>query len=230
MTFDAAFMVFGHRGAAGLEPENTLRSFKRASTLGVDAVELDVRLKNERLLVIHDDTVNRCTNGAGAIALLDLAQIRNLDAGKGEKIPFLEEVFQHIPESVAINIEVKSTQAIEQTAIAIAEVIAKFPLVQVLVSSFQHESLECFRRHDQKTKVAPLYHKAHNDMLATAKNLDAWSLNISRNMVSQKLIKTIQNAGYKTYVWTVNKPEEAKQFRDWGVDGVITDFPDRLIE
>lgn len=230
MAFDRDFLVFGHRGAAGLEPENTLRSFLRASALGVDAVELDVRLKNGRLLVCHDDTVNRCTNGSGSIKALNLEHIRSLDAGKGEKIPFLEEVFQILPKSVAINIEIKTTRMIEKTVLAIVEVIARFPDVPVLVSSFQHEVLVSFRRYDKKTRVAPLYHKNSGDMLVTAKNLDAWSLNISRKIVSQELVEKIRCSGHKIYVWTVNMPEEAKRFENWGVDGVITDFPDRLIK
>jgi len=229
LAFDSAFLIFGHRGAAGLEPENTLRSFLRAINLGVDAVELDIRLKDGRLLVTHDDTVHRCTNGSGSLAELKLDQIRTLDAGKGENIPFLEEVFHHLPQSVAINIEIKTTPRVNETVLALTKVIANFPGVPVLVSSFQHEALECFRQHDKKTKVAPLYHRAKHDMLETASKLSAWSINISRKIVSQKLIAEIQNSGFKTYVWTVNKTEEARRFKSWGVDGVMTDYPDRLV-
>jgi glycerophosphoryl diester phosphodiesterase len=229
LTLDAAFLLFGHRGAAGLEPENTLRSFVRAAEVGADGVELDVRLKEGRLLVCHDDTVNRCTNGSGPLSSLELEQIRNLDAGKGEKIPFLEEVFTTLPESLFINIEIKHTQEIEKTTAAVAEVIANFPRVQVLVSSFQHEALECFREHNKMTRVAPLFQKNTNDMLDIAKSLKAWSLNISRKIISTELVEKIHEAGYKTYVYTVNKPQEASRLIDWGVDGLITDFPDRLI-
>ncbi len=229
MTFDAEFLVFGHRGAAGLEPENTLRSFIRAADLGVHGIELDVRLKDGRLLVCHDDTVDRCTNGSGPLAALKLEQIRNLDAGKGEKIPYLEEVFESLPDSVAINVEVKATQEIKRTIVATAGVIANFPGTNVLVSSFQHESLECFRQYDKVTRVAPLFHKNTKDMLDIARNLQAWSLNISRKIISQQLVEDIHGAGFKSYIWTVNKPLEAGRLKDWGVDGVMTDFPDRII-
>ena len=230
MTLDAAFLLFGHRGAAGLEPENTLRSFLRAAELGVDGVELDVRLKEGRLLVCHDDSVNRCTNGSGPLASLDLEQIRNLDAGKGEKIPYLEEVFDTLPDSVFINIEIKHTREIKKTTAAVAAVIANFPRVEVLVSSFQHEALENFREHNKTTRVAPLFQKSSSNMLDIAKSLKAWSLNVSRKIISRQLVEEIHKAGYKTHVYTVNKPQEASRLIDWGVDGLITDFPDRLIE
>lgn len=228
MSLDNKFLVFGHRGAAGLEPENTLRSFQRAVDLGVDAIELDVHLKDKRLLVIHDDTVNRCTDGRGSLVGMELAQIRQLDAGLGEKIPFLEEVLASLPDNVAINIEIKSTKGVTGTARAVAELIQKHPARDILVSSFQHEELINFRNHDQTTKVAPLFSKTKPNMQAIALKLGAWSVNLSRELTTEKLVHQLHGSGYKVYVWTVNNPKEAERFQRWGVDGIMTDFPDRF--
>ena len=87
MSLDIPFPIIGHRGAAGLEPENTLRSFSRAVRLGVDAVELDVHWVHDELIVIHDDTLERTTNGTGPLDSISLAELRELDAGAGERIP-----------------------------------------------------------------------------------------------------------------------------------------------
>ncbi len=105
------FKIVGHRGAMAVEPENTMRSFARAAELGVDAIELDVHLSRDgRLVIMHDETVDRTTDRAGAIADLDWAQLRTLDAGLGERVPELAEVWASFPE-VGLQIEVKSAAA-----------------------------------------------------------------------------------------------------------------------
>src|SRR4051794_29972802 len=104
-----AFLIIGHRGAAGLEPENTLRSFARAIEIGVDAIELDVYCVDDRLVVIHDDTLERTTNGRGEVMKSTFAALRQLDAGRGERIPTLEEVFAAVPERLTVNVELKGS-------------------------------------------------------------------------------------------------------------------------
>ena len=101
-------LIIAHRGASGYEPENTLRSFRKAIGLKSDAIELDVQLtKDNKLVVIHDETVNRTTNGKGKVKDLTLRELRKLDAGKGEKVPTLEEVFNLVKRKVKIHVELK---------------------------------------------------------------------------------------------------------------------------
>lgn len=107
MGFRAARLIIGHRGAAGLAPENTLAGFARAAALGVHGVELDVHCVHGHLLVIHDDRLDRTTSGRGELATLDIGELRALDAGNGQPIPCLREVFESLPAEVGINVELK---------------------------------------------------------------------------------------------------------------------------
>ena len=115
-----SFLKIGHRGACGYEPENTLRSFKKALDLGVDTIELDVhKTKDEATVVIHDEKVDKTTNGTGFVADKSLEEIKKLDAGKGEKIPTLEEVLDLVNRKAQVNIELKG----EGTARPVADII-----------------------------------------------------------------------------------------------------------
>ena len=141
MSFLSDRLVIGHRGAAGLAPENTLQAFARGCELGVHAVELDVHCVHGRLLVIHDDTLDRTTSGSGPLSNLSLAELRALDAGGGQGIPTIEEVFDAVPEPVGIHVELKGAGTAE----------AAFNFLQgasgsrdVLVSSFDLAELRHF--------------------------------------------------------------------------------------
>ena len=135
-------LVIGHRGAAGLAPENTLPSFQLAYEMGVSGIELDVHLVAEHLATIHDDTLERTTNGRGKVANLDLDSLRKLDAGGGYGIPLLEEVIAELPEGIGANIELKGRETAEPTA----KFLTAFPELDVLVSSFDHRELAVFHQ------------------------------------------------------------------------------------
>ena len=132
--------VIGHRGAAGLEPENTLRSIGKAIELGVDQVEIDVRLtKDRRLVVIHDPTVGRTTNGQGYVKDFTFEELRRLDAGKGERIPSLEEVLSLTKGKIVLQIELKE----EGTARPVVRLIESMDAEgDAILSSFIHGLLE----------------------------------------------------------------------------------------
>ncbi|MFT6331076.1 MAG: glycerophosphoryl diester phosphodiesterase, partial [Bermanella sp.] len=145
---DKKILKIGHRGAMGHEPENTLRSFKKALALNVDAIELDVYVcKTGELVVIHDDKVDRTTNGIGYTEDKTFVELRQLDAGKGELIPTLEEVLDLVDRSVIVNIELKG----RSTAIATYQVIDKYikekgwSELDFMVSSFDHHELNKFK-------------------------------------------------------------------------------------
>src|SRR5436305_847299 len=135
------FLVTGHRGAAGLEPENTLRSFRRACELGVDRIETDVRLTRDgRLVCVHDATVDRTTNGTGAVADMSFNQIRCLDAGQGERVPSLEEALAAVRGQAVLQIELKG----EGTAAPTLQVLEAEQVAppEVLISCFDSPRLE----------------------------------------------------------------------------------------
>ncbi len=219
-----AFLVIGHRGACGLEPENTLRSFTRALDIGVDAVELDVYCVEERLVVIHDDTLERTTNGSGDVLSTPFDTLRALDAGHGERIPTLDEVFALVAERAIVNIELKS----DGSADLVARCIAEHPRAQTLVSSFHHRELARFVAASPHTKVAPLFHRASPKMFDIAASLRAWAINLETKLASEERLRAIADRGYRSFVYTVNDPAVATRLKAHGATGIFTDFPDRM--
>ncbi|WP_269933553.1 glycerophosphodiester phosphodiesterase [Aminobacter sp. HY435] len=222
-------MVIGHRGAAGLEPENTLESFSAAYSAGVRAIELDVHWKMPELLVIHDATVDRTTNGTGSIDGLCLAQLRELDAGKGQRIPTLREVVGSLPANVALNIELKGPD----TAVPVHELLVGHRNIDVLISSFNLAELERFRSLDPLMPVAPLFGRsyvAREAMVEAAIKLQACSINLSMELATPETIRFIRSHGYKVLVYTVNELAKARQLKSDGASGLFTDRPDIVSE
>lgn len=227
--------VIGHRGAAGLVAENTLPSFRKAASLGVRAVELDVYVVDGELVVIHDSTVNRTTNGRGRVNSTSLEHLRSLDAGQstapGAQIPLLSEVFACLPSRVAVNIELKGPATAEPVARAIEQWQPNRPL---LVSSFEHDQLFQFRALNRTTPVAPLWHRAKdfgNDtgvLLNLGQELRACAINLNARIASASRVCALREAGFGVGVYTVNSLRSAQRLVDYGVTAVFTDRPDRI--
>ncbi|XOV82031.1 MAG: glycerophosphodiester phosphodiesterase [bacterium] len=229
--------VIGHRGAAGLAPENTLPSFQHALDWRCPMIELDVHLTSataqaQDIVVIHDRKLSRTTNGTGLVADHSLAQLRLLDAGNGAGIPTLTDVFSLLQQhqvrhgqTVALNIELKGAD----TGPAIARWLDAHARWPVVVSSFSHRELRRFRELDNITPVAPLFDKYRKDWLVTATSLQAVGVNLSLKLASVRWVREISAAGFPVSVYTVNDPAVALQLRDRGVKGIFTDRPDLLI-
>ena len=231
----SSFLVIGHRGAAGLAPENTLPSFRKALDLGCRAIELDVHAVRDaedtiQLMVIHDDTVQRTTNGKGLVSDHTFAQLTKLDAGDSDPIPRLAEVISLVAQHFAdaqplINIELKG----KVTAGPTARFLQAHPELAVLVSSFNHRELAAFRALDETTPIAPLFERARANMLGTASALGASCVSVSQRMVKSALIEQCNDAGFPVLVYTVNRLHEAQRLKALGVGGVFTDRPDVLM-
>lgn len=225
MSFDKPFLIIGHRGAAGLEPENTLRSFSRAVELGVDAVELDVHWVHDELIVIHDDTLERTTDGSGLLDSISLDELRELDAGAGERIPTLAEALDLLSGHCAVNIELKGPGAAAPVARLLKQ---RFPAAEVLVSSFTLTELRAFHELSPEVAVAPLFGRRAPDLAKLEASLSPWSVNLSRRNAHESLIRSIRDASYRCLIYTVNDSEEAAALFACGASGVFTDFPDRV--
>ena len=222
---DDGLWVIGHRGAAGLTPENTLASFTHAVRLGVDAVELDVHLSADgHLVVIHDERLERTTNGNGKVAEAPLAHLRMLDAGAGERVPTLDEVLEAVPGHIAVNIELKGRGTADAVARAVAH--RKRPL---LVSAFDHGELARFHSLCPNIPCAPLVGRWRHGVLDTARALGAWSVNLADRIADRTTVDAIRANGRQCLVYTVNDVERATALRALGVGGVFSDFPDRLL-
>ena len=225
MSLSPDFSIIGHRGAAGIEPENTLRGFKRALEHQVHAVEFDVYRIDRELVVIHDDTVDRTTDGTGTLTDFSFERLRQLDAGDGERIPTLIEVLDLVPPSVGVNVELKGPG----TATAVAEVLRQYSHRQ-LVSSFDHGELRQFVAGGSGIPIAPLFGRWRENGIEIARALKAHAVNISDRIAIPERVTDIVTAGFACYVFTVNDVQRAKDLKEMGVSGVFTDRPDLFTE
>jgi glycerophosphoryl diester phosphodiesterase len=225
------FNCFGHRGACGYAPENTLSSFALAQKLGCHWVELDVYSVEGELLVIHDDTLERTTNGQGEVIDQELTYLRSLDAGDGQKIPTLDEVTSLLGQHTGINIELKGPATAAPVSAFIQQCLARgWSRDHFLVSSFDLHQLAEFRQLDGVQKLGCLFHKKTDDMVEHCIELDAYSINISIKLANPDLVNQAHSAGLKVYVYTVNEPKDIQRMLAMNVDGVFSDFPDRVFK
>lgn len=215
-------LMVGHRGAAGLAPENTLPGFALALAHGVDAVELDVRWVHDALLVIHDSTLDRTTDGRGPLSRTNLTRLRALDAGDGARIPLLDEVLAAVPETVGINIEIKGRAC----AAPLARCLAAHAPRDLLVSSFTHTELRAFRTLCPEVPVAPLFARWRPNIWKTAAALNAWSVNLAAALATPRRVANAHAKRLRVLCYTVNDPIRAQRLISMGVDGLFTDFPD----
>lgn len=221
---------FGHRGAGGHEPENTVRSVRRALELGADGVEVDVQLADGQLLVIHDDTLERTTNGHGRVAAKSFAYLRSLDAGLGERMPTLAEIFDAVNRRAIVNVELKGPHTAAPVAALIAEYVNErgWRYEDFLVSAFNHEQLREVKRLRPEIRTGALIEKAPRNLAKLADELEAWSLHAGKRLVTKKLVAETHRCGLKLFVFTVNEPKDIARMKTLGVDGVFTDFPERI--
>jgi len=216
----------GHRGAAGLEPENTLRAFRRAAREGADILELDLRVTLDgHLVVLHDPTVDRTTDGQGAVDALTLAEVRQLDGGKGERIPTLEEVLGATP--LPIHAELKVVEAAKPLARLISgEKIAD----RLTPISFDAEALQCIKRLLPDLSVGLIFSGSPPDAAGRARAVGASLASLEAAHLGEGAVEICQQAGLKVTTWTVNEPEQMRRALRLGVDGIVTDRPDLLAQ
>lgn len=247
-------LVFAHRGGGGLFPENTLEAFKYSAEMGVDVLELDIHSTADgKLVVLHDRTVDRTTDGQGKISDLTLEQLKKLDAGyrfttdagntfpfrgKGITIPTLEEILAAFP-AMTFNIEPKQqTPSITKPLCAILR--EKNATGNVIVGSFRQEVLDEFRAEctEVATSASPsevsqflAYYKTG---IAASYTPPMQALQVPENagylnVVSKDFVEAAHKLNLKVHVWTINKPEDMQRLLEMGVDGIMTDYPDRLL-
>lgn len=222
-------LIFGHRGAMGHAPENTLEAMRVALEMGVDWVELDVHVVEGELVVIHDSQVDRTTNGKGDLADFSLAELRELDAGNGEKIPLLSEIFDFIDRRVGINVELKGAHTAEPAVSFLEKQIEKgWPVDKILLSSFDHQLLLEAKNLNPVFRRAALYFGQKPDYEFLLDELQAYAVHPFVFFVDQELIEKAHANGLKVFVYTVNEPDDISRMRDLKVDGIFTNFPDRV--
>jgi glycerophosphoryl diester phosphodiesterase len=223
-------LIIGHRGAMGHEPENTLLSIKKAIALGVDAVEIDVYNLEDNLVVIHDRDLSRTTNGTGYLENSSFSYVRSLDAGKGEQVPTLEEVFKIVARQVIINIELKGSN----TAKLVVDLIQThlelgWSYSDFVVSSFNHDELHRVKVICPNIITGTLIYGLPWQYLASAQQLQADLVIPHLDYVTSELIESVHQQGLGVWVYTVNQPDDIKLMRALGADAIFTNYPERVI-
>lgn len=234
-------ICYGHRGARGHAPENTLLAFELAFDLGAEGIECDAQISADgRLVIIHDGTVNRTTNGRGAVRALSFAELLQLDAGRGQRIPTLEETLALVrARGGLINLELKAES--DDEALAVSEAVAAQlaatpeddPLRQrLLTSSFSLPAVEDIKRRLPWLRVAALYGTrtwTGPAMIERARALGAEAIHPYPRILTTETVRAAHAAGLRVNVWTANRLATIRQLIAWEVDGVFTDFPERVV-
>jgi len=231
-------LSIAHRGASGITPENTRFAFLKALDLGANMIEFDVQLtRDEIAIVFHDETLERTTNGSGRVRETDFATIARLDAGSwfgasfaDHEVPKLEEVLSLLAGRTTLNIELKPDERVEQLVRRVVTAVARFELFDaVIFSSFHVDSLRSLRHLVPDARIGILCQRGElADALGLAGELGAVALHPAVLMVDTDLVREAHERQLAVYPWTANEPGEIALLRALGVDGIFTDYPDRV--
>jgi len=216
--------IIGHRGARGLEPENTMRSFRKALELGVDYIECDVHMtKDGHIVLMHDHTVDRTTNGSGPVNSFTFDEIRKLDAGKGETIPTLQELLDLVRGKVKLHIELKDESATEPTV----GLVEKNGMVgEVFLTSGKTETLKRVRELNASISMEHIFGDPPDDGIARALSVGAKRVSCHISHLTREFVQKAHENGLHVIAWPPNSVEEAKKAVEYGADLICTDRPD----
>ena len=224
-------LKFGHRGAKGHIAENTIESILKAIELGVDGVEIDViRCKTGELVVFHDFTVDRLTNGTGETSSFTLLELKALDVLEHFKIITLTELLDAINKKCIVNIELKGENTAVETVGVINSYIKEYgwKYSDFLISSFQNKELIAAYNNDKNIPLGVLTKANLDEAIAFAKTINAVAIHPNFSLLSKNNVQRAQEQGYKINTWTVNTPQAIKRMKSYNVNAIISDFPDRL--
>jgi len=220
-----SILKIGHRGAKGYEPENTLISFEKAIDLKVDGIELDVHLSLDGvLMVIHDETIDRTTDRKGFVNLFTALELKKY------KIPTLIEVLDLVNQKCFINIELKGIGTAKPVVDIITHCISKknWNYNDFLVSSFDWKMLEEVQMLNPKIQIGVLTEESVDVALTFAKKIKAFSIHPDYVLLSKENVALMQENGFEVYPWTVNSTADIQKIKSFNVNGIISDFPDRI--
>ena len=246
-------LVIAHRGGAGLAPENTLYAFERARDLGVDVIELDVRSTSDgSLVVFHDATVDRTTDGTGRVNEKTLEELKNLNAGyrwspdggrtfpvreSGIRVPTLKEVFAAFPK---MNFNIEPKQAVPSLVKPLCGIIREHKMMdKVVIGSFTQSILDEFRREcsgiatsagpSEVGKFLTMYKTGLSESYSPAMHALQVPEYVGMQVITRDFVEAAHKRNLKVHVWTVNETADMQRLLETGVDGIMTDYPDRLL-
>jgi glycerophosphoryl diester phosphodiesterase len=232
-------LAIAHRGASGHAPENTFAAFRKALAMGAGFIETDLQLSRDaRLVAIHDATVNRTTNGQGAVHDLTLAELRRLDAGSwfgsefaGERIPTIEEILDFAKKhDMVFYLELKPSGSWGGEHALISALRESGEIARTVVISFDPPILANVRKIEPTVMTGLLFDGQISDPLAKAVEIGARQLAVRGSLVTPRLLKEARQRDLQVVCWTVNHPAHMRLLVEAGVDGIISDYPDRLLD
>lgn len=220
-------LVIAHRGASGHEPENTLRAIKHALAAEVDGIEIDLHEIDGKIVVIHDRWLHRTTSGKGQISDHKFEHLRSLDAGKGETIPTLNEVFELVAGQCVINLELKGVHDLNLLFehLIYAQQHCHFNAEQLLISSYNHRLLKVINEQQPQYPIGALIACYPLDYALFAERLNAYSVHLNVDFISKHFVKDAHNRGLKVFVYTVDEIADIDAMKALGVDGIFSNYP-----
>jgi len=221
-------LCFAHRGASGHEPENTLSAIDKAIVLGADWIEVDVYAVEGELIVIHDERLDRTTNGSGLVMDTTLEYLRSLDAGKGQRIPFLREVFDCIDRRAGVNVELKGHGTAGLTVSLMNEYVHEkgWRNDQCIVSSFHRRELARVKKLNPRIRIGIVIGGFRRHYQKFVAQFATHSVHPPVELANAEFVRDAHERGLKVYVYTVNQSEDIARLTAMGVDGIFTDFPE----
>ena len=223
----------GHRGSKGYVAENTLESINHAILLGVDGIEIDVfKCLSGELVLSHENNLKRLTGKSGQLEKLTLGELKKFLVVGKYKIPTLTDVLKIIETPLFVNIELKGLNTAQATSKIITNLSksTSWRLENFIISSFNWNELEQFRSIDKNTPVGVLVSNSMsiNEAIEFGKKINAQAIHPNFKLLNEKTVKKIKNNGFKIYTWTVNSKDDINCMKKFKVDGIISDFPDKI--
>lgn len=217
----------GHRGAAGHAPENTLAAIRAGIALGVDFVEVDIRGTADSVLVaLHDETVERTCNGRGRVDRLSLPDLRMLDAGNGERIPTIEEVLKETSGKTGVILELK-VAGVGQQAVELTRRTGFRG--DVIYASFLHHELRHVRSVEPAASLLVLFGQLPHDPVGRAMEYEPSHVGLRHDTATRRLVEAFHRRHLLVFVYTANNPRDMRRVLSLGIDGVISNFPERIM-
>ena len=223
----------GHRGSKGYVAENTLESINHAILLGVDGIEIDIfKCLSGELVLSHENDLKRLTGKSGQLEKLTLGELKKFLVVGKYKIPTLTDVLKTIETPLFVNIELKGLNTAQATSKIITNLSksTSWRLENFIISSFNWNELEQFRSIDKNTPVGVLVSNSMsiNEAIEFGKKINAQAIHPNFKLLNEKTVKKIKNNGFKIYTWTVNSKDDINCMKKFKVDGIISDFPDKI--
>jgi glycerophosphoryl diester phosphodiesterase len=225
-------LKIGHRGAKGYEPENTLLSFQKSIDLGVDGIELDVHISSDgEIIVIHDEKINRTTNGEGFVTDFSLTELKSFRINEKHTIPTLKEVLDLVKQKCFVNVELKGNGTAKPVVALIEEYVLEknWEYSHFIISSFDWNALKEVRSLNSKIPIGILTYTDLDLAIAFAKFIKAEAIHTHFHLLTKENTKQIQENGQLVFPWTVNEIEDIQKMKLFNVNGIISDFPDRVL-